>query len=89
MPNPLTRLFLDPVDSDRERVARKFQLSGDFRWWVVPLGIGVACLALSLLGLGSDSQRFWYAYLVAWMFCVSIAVGALFFVMIHHRLPAN
>ncbi len=89
MANPLTRLFLDPVSSDRERAARKFQLSADFRWWAVPLGIGVACLALSLLGLGGDSQRFWYAYLVAWMFCVSISVGALFFVMIHHIVKAR
>ncbi len=89
MANPLTRLFLDPVDSDRDQVARKFQLSGDYRWWAVPLGIGIACLALSLVGLGGDSQRFWYAYLVGWMFCVSIAVGALFFVMIHHIVKAH
>ena len=88
MANPLTRLFLDPLDSDRERIARKYQLSGDFRWWVVPLGIGVACLALSLLGLAGDSQRFWYAYLVGWMFCVSISVGALFFLMIQHIVKA-
>ena len=88
MANPLTRLFLDPLDSDRERAPRKYQLSGDFRWWVVPLGIGVACLALSLLGLAGDSQRFWYAYLVGWMFCVSISVGALFFVMIQHIVKA-
>ncbi len=89
MANPLTRLFLDPVGSDREQAARHFQLSSDYRWWAVPLGIGVACLALSLLGLVGDSQRFWYAYLVAWMFCVSIAVGALFFVMIHHIVKAH
>lgn len=88
MANPLTRLFLDPISSDRERAARKFQLPADFRWWAVPLGIGVACMALSLLGLAGDSQRFWYAYLVAWMFCVSIAVGALFFVMIQHIVKA-
>ncbi|HLT48488.1 MAG TPA: hypothetical protein VK002_14735 [Rubricoccaceae bacterium] len=89
MANPLTRLFLDPAADDRARAARKFQLSGDYRWWAVPLGVGVVLTALAFLGLLADEQRFFYAYLVGWVFCVSIAVGALFFVMIHHITRAR
>ncbi|MDX1418470.1 MAG: hypothetical protein R3181_00770 [Rubricoccaceae bacterium] len=89
MANPLTRLLLDPVPDDRERAARTFQLSGDYRWWAVPLGVGVVLTALSFLGLFADHQRFFYAYLVGWVFCVSIAIGALFFVMIQHITKAR
>jgi hypothetical protein len=89
MANPLTRLFLDPAPSDRERAPRKFQLAGDYRWWAVPLGAGVVLVALALLGLAADAQRFFYAYLVGWVFCLSIAVGALFFVMIQHITKAR
>src|SRR5690606_30866192 len=84
MANPLTSLFLDPAADDRDRVARKFLLTGDYRWWAVPLGVGVVLTALSFLGLFADHQRFFYAYLVGWVFCVSLAVGALFFVMIQY-----
>ncbi len=92
MANPLTRLFLDPAEADRDRVARAFQFSDDFRWWAVPAGLGAVLVVLSLLALAGGEEaarRFWYAYLVGWTFCVSLALGALFFVMIHHITKAR
>lgn len=89
MANPFTQLFLDPVADDRERTARRYQLSGDYRWWAVPLGVGVVLTALALLGLFADRQRFFHAYLIGWVFCVSIAIGALLFVMIQHITKAR
>lgn len=89
MANPLTSFFLDPVANDRDQAPRKFQLSADARWWTLPLGLGVAALAVALVGLGADTTRFWYAYLIGWVFCVSIAIGALFFVMIQHITKAQ
>ncbi|NNF58785.1 MAG: hypothetical protein HKN04_11145, partial [Rhodothermaceae bacterium] len=83
------RLFLDPVSNDRERAARKYQLSDDYRWWVIPTAVGVAGIALALVGLFTDAPRFFYAYLIGWVFCVSIAIGALFFVMIQHITKAR
>ncbi|MEM6328162.1 MAG: hypothetical protein AAF791_13695 [Bacteroidota bacterium] len=85
-----TRFLFDPVDASRDRAASRFQFSGDTRWWLVPLGLGAALLALgAVLGVGSDLQRFLFAYLVGWIFCVSIAIGAMFFVMIQHIVKAR
>ncbi|HYE96586.1 MAG TPA: hypothetical protein VD962_10285 [Rubricoccaceae bacterium] len=92
MANPLTSLFLDPAAADRERAPRKYQFTDDWRAWLVPVALGLALLVLSLLSLlGGDAARvrFFYAYLVGWVFCVSIAVGALFFVMIQHVVKAR
>ncbi len=41
--------IIDPVDADRERVARKYQFTADSRAWLVPLAIGAALL-LGLAG---------------------------------------
>ena len=83
MANPLTRL-IDPVTADRDRVARKYQFTADSRAWLAPLGIGVALFLVSLVGYFGDHYQFWYSYLTAWVFCLSISLGALFFVMFQH-----
>jgi hypothetical protein len=89
MANPLTRLLLDPVAPTRDRAPQVYRLPDDWRGWAVPLGLGAALVALSLIGLATDGARFFYAYLVGWAFCVTIAVGALFFVMIQHITKAK
>ena len=83
MANPFTRL-IDPVDADRDRVARKYQFTSDSRAWLAPLGLGVALCLVSLVGYFGDHYQFWYSYLTAWVFCLSISLGALFFVMFQH-----
>ena len=79
----LTR-FIDPVDADRERVARKYQYTADSRSWLVPLALGGALLLISLVGYFGDHYQFWFSYLMAWTFCLTVALGALFFVMFQH-----
>ena len=66
------------------------------RAWVVPVGIGAALIALSVvLGFsGSEeghlfSRRFFFAYLIGWVFCVTISLGGLFFVMVQHLTSAE
>jgi hypothetical protein len=88
MANLLTRL-VDPVADDRERVARKYRFSTDWRAWAVPTGLGAALLLVSLIGLLQDHYQFWYAYLIGWSFCLSIALGALIFVMLQHVTKAR
>ena len=85
----LTRLFFDPVDSDRQRAASRYQFTGDRRWWLFPAGVGAALLLVALVIGFADLQRFFYAYLVGWVYAVSIAIGALFFVMIQHITKAR
>lgn len=88
MANLLTAL-LDPVADDRERVAPRFRFTSDWRAWAVPLALGVALILVSLVGLVQDHYQFWYAYFIGWTFCLTIAIGALVFVMIQHVVKAR
>ncbi len=83
MANPLTRL-IDPVDADRERVAPRYRFTADSRAWMIPLALGVVGLVVGLIGAFGDPFSFWYSYLTAWVFCLSLSLGALFFVMFQH-----
>ena len=89
MANPLTRFLFDPVAAEGDRVPAEFRFAGDQRWALAPLGAGLLLLvAAVVVGLG-DPSRVLFAYLIAWSFCVSIAIGALFFVMIQHVAKAR
>jgi hypothetical protein len=65
------------------------RLPGSSRPWLIPLAAGLVLLALSIVGWVVDPQRFYFSYLVAWLFCTSIALGALFFVITHHIVKAH
>ncbi len=53
------------------------------------LGIGMVCLAVTYMGYKSDSGQFYHSYLVAFMFWLSIALGGMFFVLLHHLVSAT
>lgn len=53
------------------------------------LTVGVAGLVLSAAGWALDADRFFHAYLAAITCWVAIALGALFFVMLHHLVSAR
>ncbi len=56
------------------------------------LGIGAVALGASLIGLflGADARKqFYFSYLVAFMFALSIALGATAFVLIQHLTRAG
>lgn len=55
----------------------------------VALVTGVVGLALSAVGYFVDSQQFFYSYLVAFAFWLTLAMGGLFFVMLHHLTGAT
>ena len=46
--------------------------------------LSVAAFALSVIGLFVNSRQFFFSYLVAWVFWVSVGLGAMFFVMLSH-----
>lgn len=58
---------------------------------VVPLGImGLLGMAASLgIGLTSDKEQFFFSYLTAFMFCLSLSLGGLFFTVIQHLVGAQ
>ena len=80
--------FLDPVAPTADAASGPFRL-GATRGWTIPLFLSAALLALSVVGWFVDPARFYFAYLVGWLFCVALAVGALFFVMAHHITRAH
>jgi len=51
--------------------------------------IGIVGLAIAAIGFTVDRQHFFFAYLTAFTFWVSIALGALFFTMLHHLTNAS
>lgn len=53
------------------------------------LVVGLVSLAASAVGWWLDSSRFYFGYLVAFTFWVSLSLGALFFVMLHHLVNAQ
>ena len=91
MANPLTRFLFDPVDVEGDRVPAAYRFTGDQRWWMAPLGAGLLLLVIGVVaGLAAGGlQRVLFAYLIGWVFCVSVAIGALFFVMIQHITKAR
>ena len=50
--------------------------------------IGLVAFALLAMGYAIDPQQFFYSYLVSFLFWLSIAVGSLFLVMLHHLTGA-
>jgi hypothetical protein len=54
------------------------------------VGGGTAVLALiGLIGATQSEQQFAFSYLTAYVFAVSIAIGALFWIFLHHLTSAN
>jgi hypothetical protein len=66
------------------------KLAGSFSKTGAGLAIGFGLLSL-LLGSqqGDHWKRFFFSYVTAWTFILSIAVGALFFVMLHHLVRSR
>ena len=51
--------------------------------------LGVAGLGLAWVTTGVDQKQFWYSYLTAFMFWLSVGLGGLFFVLVHHATRAG
>lgn len=69
--------------------AETFKLTRDSKFGTMALGIGAAGIAASVAGFFIDHKTFFFAYLVAFMFWMAIALGGLFFTMIHHLVGAE
>lgn len=71
------------------KVDENFRLSETGKFGVVALGAGIAGLVLSTMGYFVDSAQFFYSYLTSFVFWTTIALGALFFTMLHHLTSAT
>ena len=61
-----------------------YQLQQKGRFGSIALTIGIAGLALSTAGYFIDADRFFSAYHTAFVYWVTLALGALFFTMLQH-----
>ena len=84
----LLTALVDPLRPTADRAERPYRFTGSRTTWMVPLLLGVALLVVSVVGWLSDSHQFYFSYLVGWTFCLSLALGALFFVTIKHVTKA-
>jgi len=58
------------------------------RWSAVPKILTIGGAVVAGIGLFVDPQQFGYSYLLAFMFFLSIALGSLFLVILHHLFDA-
>lgn len=91
--NPLGYL-LDPFKRTSDSAHEAFRFTPALTTWAVPLGIGAALFLLSfVLAPGSEghffSRRFFFSYLTGFAFCLTITLGAFFFVMVQHATKAT
>jgi hypothetical protein len=71
---------------------RSYRLPPDGKWanaWKVALALGGVGLALSLFGWVTDAHRFAFSWLFAFLVCLTIALGNLFFVIVQHLTGSN
>ncbi len=61
-----------------------FHLQKKGAFGTVALATGIAGLLLSVAGLLTDADRFFFSWHVAFGFWTTLALGALFFTMLHH-----
>lgn len=81
--------ILDPFRGRPDRVPEIYRAPDDWRLWGIPLLVGAVGLVVSLVGWAIDAHQFYFSYLVGWTFCLTLALGALFFVLIQHLTKAR
>src|SRR5438045_251568 len=59
------------------------------KWRKLPMYLLAGGGLLGLIGIFVNPKQFAYSYLLAFMFFLSICLGALFLVLIHHLFDAN
>jgi hypothetical protein len=79
----------DPLEATRDSARRVFQFTADRRAWLAPMGIGIALLVISAIGWAANPEQFYFSYLIGWTFCLSLAVGGLFFLFFQHLTRAE
>jgi hypothetical protein len=79
--------LLDPLQPTAAR--RAYAFTGSSRTWLAFIGLGIALLVASGVGLAADAAQFYFSYLVGWSFCLSLAIGSLFFLLIQHLTKAH
>lgn len=85
----MTAIPIPPVDSYVPGIVTRAPEGSVSGTGMMLLGVGVIATAASFIGLSDDKAHFVLAYLAAYMFTLSLALGALFFVLVQHVTRAG
>lgn len=77
------------MDSHQTALHPSGKLVIDPKWRKLPTALVAVGAVLGLIGLFVNSRQFAFSYLLAYMFFLSICLGGLFLVMIHHLFDAS
>jgi len=69
--------------------ANTYRLTDKGNFGTIALIVGIIGIAFSFVGWFSDSSQFYFSYLTAFVFWITIALGGLFFVLLHYLVGAN
>ncbi|MBD3169895.1 MAG: hypothetical protein GF307_10465 [candidate division Zixibacteria bacterium] len=69
--------------------AEKYRLNSTAGFEKIVLVIGIAGLAISFIGYFVNGDQFFHSYLTAYIFWLTLALGGLFAVMLHHLTGAT
>ncbi|NNE47054.1 MAG: hypothetical protein HKN37_10385 [Rhodothermales bacterium] len=87
--NSISTWLADPFRSTVDSTREVFKPTGKVLPWFIPAAIGIGLLVLTAVGWATNPRQFYFSYLVGWTFCLSIALGALFFLLINHLTRAR
>lgn len=69
--------------------AQTYRFTDPGKFGTIMLAIGLVGLVASAAGAFVDTKQFYYSYLTAFVYWVSVGLGGLFFTMIHHLVDAT
>ncbi len=69
--------------------AQTYRLTDKGKFGSISLIIGIIGLVFSFIGWYTNAEQFYFSYLTAFVFWITIALGGLFFVMLHYLVGAH
>ena len=80
--------LVDPLEPTK---SVQYPYTGASRSYILPGLIGLAVVAVSIFVGTSELflEQFYFSYLIGWTFCLSIALGCMFIVLIKHLVRAE
>ena len=82
-------IVLDTASPTRGDAREEYRYAPGARAWGIPGVVGAALLLVSFIGWAIDPHDFYMAYLIGWFFCITLSLGAMFFVLVHHLTKAH